>query len=110
MGYRPWFDIVCQHGYFSDRLCRPLSVAPTADCQRLLQRYRLRFRAVPGGGQVHYDPDDPLQLLAYFDETLPFTFTILNTDPALLSYTADVPAALPDRAPGLYYFDNLTGA
>lgn len=109
-GYQHWFDIVFNHGYFAGRVCRPLTLLPTAACLQLLRRYRLLFRPLPGGAQVYYDPTDPLQLLARFDETLPFTFAIHCDDPALLSYTADRPTPTSDSTSGLYYFDNLSGA
>jgi len=108
--YQLWFDVLCLHSYFRDGVCRPLRFSPSAACLGLLQRYRLQWRPVPGGVQVYYDPDEPLQLLAQFDETLPFSFILHNEDAALLACTAGLPALAGDGMAGPYCFDNRSGA
>jgi hypothetical protein len=108
--YRKLFDIVCQHGYFGDQPCPPVQLQPTPACRRLLERYRLLWRALPGGLELHYPETAALVPLASFNETQPLTFTLTSSDPALLSYT-DVALAAPGLAPaGIYYFDNLDSA
>lgn len=109
-GYQRWFDISCTHSYFADQTCRPLSFIPTPDCRRLLQRYRLLFRAVPGGAEVYYNPEDPLKLLDGYAEKQPFTFAIHCSDPALLSFTHIASPTQCLDVPGIYYFDNLASA
>ena len=44
ISYKPLFSIECLHGYFADRVCRALTLSPTAAGARLCERHHLRFR------------------------------------------------------------------
>lgn len=97
------FDVQCLHDYFANGVCRALRLVPTSNCARLLARYRLVFRALPGGGAVYYNED--ASPLAQFTESAPLAFWLINDDPALLSYTDCAESA--SDASRLFYFDNL---
>ena len=99
----PLLTIQCSHSYFSDGVCRALTLTPTSACARMLARYRLLFRSSPGGGAVYCQED--VSPLAQFDESAPFAFWLAGRDPALLIYTDSASS----DATGLFYFDNLAG-
>lgn len=108
MRYAPLFAIECLHGYYADGICRPLSLRPTPDCLRLLERHQCLFRAKAGGGMVASASRDEVDLLAGYGESAPFSFELINADPYLR--LGDEAAGLPPAvAPGerLRYFNNL---
>lgn len=108
--YNKLFDIVCQHDYFDGQPCHPVQLQPTAACRRLLERYRMLWRPVAGGGALWYPSHGAPVPLASFNETAPLTFVLSSSDPELFNYT-DVALPAPGLAPaGLYYFDNLERA
>ena len=106
MPYSTLFRIECLHGYFGGGLCRSLSLAPAGGCKALLDRYRLLFRGTPGGCSVYAPPQSPLNLLRRFDEAVPFTFRLTNTDPLLESYTDLDRGPSSGPAESLFHFDN----
>lgn len=105
--YALLFRIECRHAYFADGIGHPLSLRPTPACRRMLERYRLLFRPTPGGGEVHYCLGATPAVLAHFNEPAPFTFALVNSDPALIYYTDIDLAIASDPADTLYCFDNL---
>ncbi len=108
MTYSILFRVECLHGYFGGGLCRSLSLHPDDGCMALLARYRLLFRSAPGCGMVYAPSQSPLDLLRRFDETVPFTFWLRNTDPLLESYTDLDRGTAGGPADTLFYFDNAT--
>jgi hypothetical protein len=108
VAYKPLFGIELLHHYFADRRCRVLALAPTAECRRLFERYRLLFRPTPDGGTVAYPEDPAIDFLALFNETDPFAFDLVCGDPRFGNYTAlDGPAAGASPAETVFYFNNL---
>ena len=81
------FKIECRHNYFADSLYSSLKLSPTEACKRLLQRYDLLFREMPGGGAVYYGKRNDLTIIRTIREIIPFTFTLTSTDPHLINYT-----------------------
>jgi hypothetical protein len=98
--YAALFRIECLHEYFGG-LCRSLVVSPTEDCRALMRRYHMLFRGSAGGGAV-FAPG----ALPQFDESIPFTFSLTSTEPALSSYTETGPDESSAPAQSLFYFDN----
>ncbi len=102
------FKIECRHNYFADSLYSSLKLSPTEACKRLLQRYDLLFREMPGGGAVYYGKRNDLTIIRTIREIIPFTFTLTSTDPHLINYTD---LALYDGAlspsDSVFYFSNL---
>jgi hypothetical protein len=105
MQYTELFRIQCLHGYFGGGPCRSLVLAPTQDCQQMLGRYQMLFRAAVGGGVVYGPRQSPPDLLKQFDETAPFTFTLTSSDAALNNYT-DVDLSHIDIRESIFHFDN----
>jgi len=106
VSYSILFRIECLHGYFGGGLCGSLSLSPTGVCQALLDRYRLLFRNTAGGCSVYAPSQSPLDLLRRFDEAVPFTFRIVNSDPLLESYTNLDRGADVGPSESLFHFDN----
>ena len=106
MRYTELFRIECLHAYFGGAACRSLVLSPTDGCHALMERYRMLFRGSAGGGVVYAPVHSPPDLLPGFDEWLPFTFTLSNTEAALHSYTD--PGSEENAAPAesIFYFDN----
>ena len=111
--YQELFSIECLHGYFSDRLCTVLRLTPTPECASMLRRYQLLFRRTTAGGKVLYSMQDGVDRLPLYDETAPFTFTLVSSDPLLDTYTdgavesADGTAKSPDAPRNkVRYFSN----
>ncbi len=104
--YRELFSIECLHGYFTDRLCTVLRLSPTRECERVLRRYQLQFRRTASGGRVLYSMQDGVDRLSLYNETAPFTFNLVTTDPLFDTYTdgtVESPAAPRDT---VRYFSN----
>lgn len=111
MRYSPLFSIECRHDYFSGAVCKPLSLRPTEDCLRLLDRYQGLFRATPSGCTVAFAIQDEIDFLALYSENAPFSFDLISADPHLLNYTdVDRAAGAGVLAEQLYYFNNLGDA
>lgn len=104
--YAALFRIECLHEYFGGGACRSLVLSPTEDCRTLLARYRMLFRAEEGGGSVYAPMQQQPGLLASFDESAPFTFSLTSSDPALNVYTELNDDAAVNPAEELFYFDN----
>jgi hypothetical protein len=104
--YHPLAAFVCRHSYFANGLARPLRMAPTAACLRLMQRHRCLLRNEPGGGVIHAGLDDAGLMAASLDRATPLSFTLTCDDPYFASYTAT------DWAPGsvVYYSNGASGA
>jgi hypothetical protein len=104
--YIELFRIECLHGYLGGAACRSLVLSPTDGCHALMERYRMLFRGSAGGGVVYAPVQSPPDLLQGFDEWLPFTFMLSNTEATLNSYTdlGSEESAAP--AESLFYFDN----
>lgn len=112
------FAIDIRHGYFADERCAILDVSPTRACMRLLERHRLRWRPLAGGGSVHawrrdsgVSSDD--LLVRAFDEPSTLAFVVTSRDDHINRYTAD--AALVSVPSGLSvmdtpYFTNIGGS
>jgi hypothetical protein len=108
ISYKPLFSIECLHGYFADRVCRALTLNPTAAGARLCERHRLRFRAFRGGGTVYYE-ESASNLTRLRGETSPLAFALTSIDPLFGIYTDDGGGA--NAAPGatVRYFSNAEG-
>lgn len=106
MRYAELFRIECLHGYFGGAACRGLVLSPTDDCRALMERYRMLFRGSIGGGAVYAPVQSPPDLLQGFDEWLPFTFTLINTEATLNSYTDLGAGESAAPAESLFHFDN----
>lgn len=104
-GLSALLTVRCTHGYFGGGPCRALSLMPTAECARQLARYRLSFLSQPGGGTVYYQPG--AGMLEHYTERAPLAFWLVNSDPALDSYTALDATVTGPGADGVFYFDNL---
>ncbi|HWF03545.1 MAG TPA: hypothetical protein VHA06_07660, partial [Candidatus Angelobacter sp.] len=89
--YTELFHIECLHAYFGGAACRSLVLSPTEGCRALMERYRMLFRGSASGAGVYAPVQSPPDLLEGFDEWLPFTFTLSNTEADLYSYT-DLPS------------------
>jgi hypothetical protein len=105
MQYAVLFRVECLHDYFGGSPCRGIALAPTDDCRRLMARYQMLFRGVPGGGVVYGPQQSPPDLLKQFDETAAFTFTLTNSDPAFENYT-DMSAGKLALSDSIFQFDN----
>src|SRR5271166_2393629 len=86
--FYPLAAFTCRHSYFSSGLARPLSMRPTADCARLMQRLRCRLRNEAGGGTIHAGVDEAGLLAAALDPATPLGFALVVDDPYFASYTA----------------------
>jgi hypothetical protein len=73
----------------------------------MMERYRMLFRGSAGDAVVYAPVQSPPDLLEGFDEWLPFTFTLSNTEAALNSYTDLGPGESAAPAETLFHFDNL---
>jgi hypothetical protein len=104
--YAALFHIECLHGYFGGARCRSLVLTPSEDCRALLERYRMLFRQSSGGAVVHAPLQVPPDLLRQFDESVPFTFRLISTEPALDSYTEPAQGETAPPSESLFYFDN----
>jgi len=106
--YAPLFSIECRHDYFFGAVCKPLSIRPTGDCLRLLERYQGLFRPTPGGGTVAFATQDEVDFLALYAESAPFSFDLISADPLLFNYTdAGMAPGTGVLAEQVYYFNNL---
>jgi len=101
--YEVLFRVECLHEYFGGA-CPSLTVSPTEDCRKLMERYHMLFRGSASGGALLA----PLTAgaLPQFDEVRPFTFRLISTEPMLDLYTDFGPEKLPSAAESLFYFDN----
>ncbi len=104
--YQELFSIECLHGYFSDRLCTVLRLTPTPECASMLRRYQLLFRRTTAGGKVLYTMQDGVDRLPLYDETVPFTFTLVSSDPLLDTYTDGAVESLDAPRNTVRYFSN----
>lgn len=106
--YLELFSVRCLHDYFADHICKALSLRPTAECSRLLERYECLFRPTADGGAVYYAEVAQRNSLQDYQEGRPFSFTLTSSDPFLDIYTdMEVSDAGISRAERYYYFDNL---
>src|SRR5262245_51826249 len=101
--YKPLFTIECLHGYFADRVCRTLALSPTSAAARLLERYHLRFRSLPGGGAVYYE-ESASNLARLREEAAPLAFALSASDPLFDIYTEGSGSAAPGGT--VRYFSN----
>ena len=107
VSYRKWFGIQCLHDYFSDGLCRVLSLRPTRECAKLLARYGCLFRPMDAGGAVYYSDAGDGKFVRDYVENRPLGFTLTCDDPLLESYTdIDLSDARASPAESFYYFNN----
>lgn len=104
--YQELFSIECLHGYFTDRLCRVLELSPTPECESMLQRYQLLFRRTAAGGKVLYSVQDGVDRLPLYDETAPFSFNLVNTDPLFDTYTDGTVERTASVRDTIRYFSN----
>ena len=104
--YQELFSIECLHGYFTDRLCRVLELSPTPECESMLRRYQLLFRRTAAGGKVLYPVQDGVDLLPLYDETAPFSFNLVNTDPLFDTYTDGTVESAASARDTIRYFSN----
>jgi hypothetical protein len=103
--FRDLFHICCRHGYFADGVHRSVTLSPTPDCRRLLDRYGCFFRSYSGGAGVYYSDE---ALIRSFDETAPFVFT-LNGSATDLAGMTDIPAANSATTDSsIFSFSNLS--
>ena len=101
--YRELFSIRCKHEYYGSDDCKVLTLRPTPECERMLSRYRCRFRPAAGGGSVWCGAP---QLLRSFKKHQTFQFTLVNSDPAFSLYTdLGKVFAPPDQT--LYWYSNF---
>jgi hypothetical protein len=105
--YAALFNIECLHGYFAGKACPALAQAPTQECRKVLDDYRMLFRPTAGGGTVYCLRESTPDLLRLFDETAPLTFTLCNSDLVLNNYTDINLHEGGNPAESVYYFDNL---
>ena len=106
--YLELFSIRCLHDYFADHICKALSLRPTAECSRLLERYKCLFRPTADGGAVYYSEVAQGNSLQDYQEARPFSFTLTSSDPLLDIYTdMEVSDTSISRAERYYYFNNL---
>jgi len=105
--YTLLFRVECLHRYFGGA-CLSLVFKPTEHCRALLLRYGMLFRTFPGGCAVYATVESPPDRLLLFDETAPFTFTLISTEPALDSYTEFGARETVAPSDGLFYFDNTS--
>jgi len=103
VSYQELFHLECSHSYFTDHVCRALSVQPTTATERMLERYRMRFQPAPGGGTVYYSDRELLQL---YREVTPFAFVLTSTDPLLDIYTESDVSQTAAPSETVHYFDN----
>lgn len=108
------FGIGIVHPYFGSGPCTALSLRPTPACLGLMQQYGLYFQPLADGGAVFCR--DP-QRAATYASPQPLDFTLYNSDPALLNYSAIDQSALsassgkgPALSDTLFYADNLGSA
>ena len=106
--YVELFSIRCLHDYFADHICKALSLRPTVECSRLLERYKCLFRPTADGGAVYCSEVAQGNSLQGYQEARPFSFTLTSGDPLLDIYTdMEVSDAGIPRAERCYYFSNL---
>jgi hypothetical protein len=111
VSFQPLFAIELLHGYFADGLCKVLTLAPTAETRRLMDRYRLLFRPSANGGTVSWSRHPDIDFLQLFNETIPFAFTLTCGDLEFTRYTElDAAAAMASPADTVFYFNNLDPA
>lgn len=80
--HAPLFGLTATHAYFSDGRCRTLSLFPTPECTRQMDRHRLLFRADAGGGTMFAHLDGPP-----VDAGTVFAFEARWSDPNWIHYT-----------------------
>jgi len=102
-GWTLLLALQCRHAYFSDGVCRPLRVHPSAACLAQLARHRMLWRPLPGGGEIHAPVDAP----AGYDESGPLTMLLVSEDEYLMNYTGGAWPQGPERLPSVWYVDNL---
>lgn len=105
ISFRPLAALACRHSYFEDGVARALTMAPTAECRRLMRRHRCLLRGARGGGAIHAGLDEAGLHVAGLDAGTPLAFALTCDDPYFPSYTA------ADWAPGsVAYYSNLGAA
>ncbi|RDE52082.1 MAG: hypothetical protein DVS81_02290 [Candidatus Accumulibacter meliphilus] len=88
MKFVPLFGLRVRHDYHGAATCRDLACEPTPETLRLIERYRLRIREIPGGltvlAALAADGQTPLVGLPR-DEIFAFHLRVCNTDFALFT-------------------------
>jgi hypothetical protein len=82
------FGLRVKHDYYADAVCRDLSVEPTENTRRLLDRYRLRLRELEDGIVVSADADagaKTARIPIARDELFVFQLRVHNPDFALFT-------------------------
>src|SRR5688572_26315390 len=105
ISYKPLFSIECLHGYFADRVCRALTLSPTAAGARLCERHHLRFRQSPGGGTVYYE-ESAANLPRLRAEKSPLAFALTSVDPLFDIYTEGGAGGHTAPSATVRYFSN----
>jgi len=105
--YSPLFEIAFLHDYYTDKLCRDISVIPTAECAEQLQRTGLRFLASETGCKIFARVNeaggkDILQLP--LSENLRLAFLLILRNKSFKTFTL---LNLNTERNSHYYFNNL---
>ncbi len=89
--YRPLFTIACRHDFYEDGLCLGLTVEPTVECQRLLSRHRLLWKATENGvlviGENQRTDLADLALRVSIAENTRFNFVLKLKNPYFFNIT-----------------------
>jgi len=103
LAWRLLLGLECRHGYFTDGVCRPLRALPSAACMTQLARYRMLWRPLPGGGEIHASAG----ALPDYHQGGALTLLLMCSDRHLMNYTGGLAVPAAESLPSVWYFDNL---
>ena len=89
MQYRTLFSLTIRHDYYDSGECPDFTVAPTPECARILQNYRLLGRPEPTGFRVLTSLDKNDATKPFFDlpQGLNFRFFLYLNNPKFVNFT-----------------------
>ena len=89
--YRPLFTIACRHSFYENGVCPDLTVQPTVECQRILSRHRLWWKAREDGiliiGENESTPTGDLTPRIPIAENTRFNLVLKLKNPYFLNIT-----------------------
>lgn len=85
--YRRLFRLDIRHPYYSDGLCRGLSVTPTASCAQRIRDGGCRARVDAGGVELWYGTADGHAPVMDLDARFPFSFSLTPKGPEFFEVT-----------------------